>query len=440
MGVLLEEEVRHPRRRMELARRRDPAIRPRRVGLARDAVQRRAGARQIAVGGMVDQMAAVAAHSVDELAADVLHLGLGRPHLGGVAADAAGLGQPRREDRSVQVLLRLPSPLRFPLLLLFLRDRAVPDAGEVGRAVETVVAGRAAVRAVRMDGGVGDEQVEARMAAERLLPLLALEARPAGRDVTGQAAVDPLHGREVDVVVEAGEHHLLDLEIGLDEVHDRRVEDEERESLRQALVALLEGADRGPQALQLLLRLIDTRTSLGQLVGDLVALPDELLDAALGLHPLVDQPLDLGLLGRSVAFLQRLAVLPARRVEQRLQATGARVLAVDLLVECDEARLELPDLRSATLDLGTRLLDGRLRPGDLVGVEPLPFGRHFGLDRRALAVPELGLQALPRLGVVREHHPHGDHEQRERAPREHHVGAPEAVMAVGAFFRRRRHR
>ena len=42
--------------------------------------------------------------------------------------------------------------------------------------------------------------------------------------MAGDAPIDPIDGGEVEIVVEPRDHHLLDPEIGLDEIHQRKVE------------------------------------------------------------------------------------------------------------------------------------------------------------------------------------------------------------------------
>ena len=55
------------------------------------------------------------------------------------------------------------------------------------------------------------------------------------------------HGREVDVLKEPRDHHLLDLEIGLDEVGQRRVEDEVIEPLVEIGDPLAKAVDAAAQ-------------------------------------------------------------------------------------------------------------------------------------------------------------------------------------------------
>ncbi len=185
-----------------------------------------------------------------QLATRLQVLGPRHPDVVRVAAYAARFRIVGRKDRRLQVLLRLPAPLLDPALLLLAVHRAVAGAGEVGGAVEAPVAGGAAELAVGVRRGRGQEELLLRMAAEGLLPLLAVEAGAVGGHVAGDAAVDPLDRGEVDVLVEAGEDDLLDLQVGLDEVHERRVEHEVVDPLVQVGDPDLEGIEAAPQGLE----------------------------------------------------------------------------------------------------------------------------------------------------------------------------------------------
>ena len=232
LDVLLEEEVRHEGGGTELARRLHPLGGPAVGRLRRHLAQVGPDLGQVGERGFVDLVAAVAAHLVDQLAADVDHVRARRPHVVGVTGEAAGLVEADRVDRRLQELLLLPVVLAPPTPPPAPRScRRVAGAREVGGAIEAGVADGAAELVVGMRRAVAHEQLGPRMGAVRLRPLLAVVAGAVGRLMAGHAAIDAIGGGEVDVVVEARQHHLLDLERRRQEVHQRRVEREVGEVL-----------------------------------------------------------------------------------------------------------------------------------------------------------------------------------------------------------------
>ena len=76
------------------------------------------------------------------------------------------------------------------MMELLIADWGVARTSEVCGAIETRVAGGAAELAVGMGRGVGDEQVEARVTLEGLLPAAFLvESGAARSNMTGDAAI-----------------------------------------------------------------------------------------------------------------------------------------------------------------------------------------------------------------------------------------------------------
>ena len=79
--------------------------------------------------------------------------------------------------------------------------------------------------------------------------------------MAGNASIDPVDGGEVDVLVQAGDHHLLDLEVGLDEVRERGVQNEVVEPLLESGDSLVEAVEAATQRVQAILGVAQRRES-----------------------------------------------------------------------------------------------------------------------------------------------------------------------------------
>jgi hypothetical protein len=277
------------------------------------------------------------------------------------------------------------------------------------------------------------------MAAEGLRPFLPVVAGAVGRLVARHAAIDTIGGGEVDVVVEPGQHHLLDLERGLQEVHQRRVEREVRKILVERREPGLQPAERGVELSQVLLGRVVRALALGEsgLLGGLLGI--ELLDLAPLLGPGRGHVVDrlLVLLDRlRFAARERAVVAVLGGVERRLGGAHASVGGVAPAPDRRDLFLEPLDLALLGVEVGLRLPDLLLDRRDLVLVDALALLVHLLLDRGAVEVAELGLDPLPRPRVVAHHHEQGDRQERQRRDREHHVHRLEVVVTVRGLGRR----
>ena len=96
-------------------------------------------------------------------------------------------------------------------------------AVEVGGAPAPAVAARAAELLQRMRRVAGHEQRQPRMGAVRILHPFQLGALDP--EVAGHATVDARHLGEVQVLLDVGQDHLIDLQRGLRQIQNRQVAD-----------------------------------------------------------------------------------------------------------------------------------------------------------------------------------------------------------------------